>query len=225
MTLRFNVRPLLVPALLALSSVPILFSALRVFSLAGGAEVTPETARFFDSPLPVLLHVISASLFTAVGAFQFAEGFRLRHPRWHRVAGRGLWASGLVAALSGIWMTLFYPRAVGDGPLLDLFRLLFGAAMALCLVLGLVTVLRRDFAGHRAWMIRAYAIGLGAGTQVLVSVPWFLAFGQPGVGARAWLLGGAWILNAAVAEGAIRFGFGSPGGRRNFLRGRRFVLS
>ena len=39
--------------------------------------------------------------------------------------------------------------------------------MILCLVLGLRAILRRDVPTHRAWMIRAYALGLGAGTQVV----------------------------------------------------------
>ena len=74
-------------------------------------------------------------------------------------------------------MTLFYPRVALDSDLLDGFRLLFGSAMVLSLVLGMAAILRRDIAGHRAWMIRGYAIGQGAGTQVLVHLPWFLKGG------------------------------------------------
>ncbi|MFP2906514.1 DUF2306 domain-containing protein [Pyxidicoccus sp. 3LFB2] len=109
-----------------------------------------------------------------------------------------------MAGLSGLWMTLFYPRAPGDGELLDGLRLLFGSAMVLSLVLGMAAILRRDVGGHRAWMIRGYAIGLGAGTQVLVSVPWFLIVGTPGELARALLLGAGWVINVAVAERVIR---------------------
>ena len=39
--------------------------------------------------------------------------------------------------------------------------------MAACLVLGVRAARARDLRAHRAWMIRAYAIGLAAGTQVL----------------------------------------------------------
>ncbi|MCY1033483.1 DUF2306 domain-containing protein [Corallococcus sp. BB11-1] len=195
----------LVPAaLVALSLVPILAGAARLAELTGGAELTPRNARFFASPLPVVLHVLSASVYCALGAFQFAPGFRRRRPDWHRVAGRLLVACGLVAGLSGLWMTLFYPRAEGDGELLDGLRLLFGSAMVLSLILGLAAILRRDVGGHRAWMIRGYAIGLGAGTQVLVSAPWFLIVGTPGELARALLLGAGWVINLAVAERVIR---------------------
>ncbi|WP_375754516.1 DUF2306 domain-containing protein [Corallococcus exercitus] len=201
----------LVPAaLVALSLVPILAGAARLAELAGGAELTPRNARFFASPLPVVLHLLSASVYCVLGAFQFAPDFRRRRPGWHRVAGRLLVACGLVAGLSGLWMTLFYPRAEGDGALLDGLRLLFGSAMVLSLVLGMATILRRDVGGHRVWMIRGYAIGLGAGTQVLVSVPWFLIVGAPSELARALLLGAGWVINVAVAERVIRRQTASP---------------
>ena len=37
--------------------------------------------------------------------------------------------------------------------------------MGAFLVLGFTAIRRRDIPAHRAWMIRAYALGLGAGTQ------------------------------------------------------------
>ncbi|MBO0777354.1 MAG: DUF2306 domain-containing protein [Ktedonobacteraceae bacterium] len=43
------------------------------------------------------------------------------------------------------------------------FRMLFGSAMVLSLVLGLVAILRRNVARHRAWIMRGYAIGPGRG--------------------------------------------------------------
>ncbi|AFE07193.1 hypothetical protein COCOR_06882 [Corallococcus coralloides DSM 2259] len=210
MTTTTKARRLVPAALVALSLVPILAGAARLAELAGGAELTPHNARFFASPLPVVLHVLSASVYCVLGACQFAPDFRRRRPGWHRVAGRLLVACGLLAGLSGLWMTLFYPRAEGDGVLLDGLRLLFGAAMVLSLVLGLAAILRRDVGRHRAWSIRGYAIGLGAGTQVLVSVPWFLIVGTPGELARALLLGAGWVINLAVAERVIRRQTASP---------------
>ena len=38
--------------------------------------------------------------------------------------------------------------------------------MAAALVLGFAAIRRRDLPAHRAWMIRAYAVGLAAGTAV-----------------------------------------------------------
>ena len=197
--------PWVVPgALLALSAVPVVAGGVRLAGLAGAATSRPDNARFFAQPVPVVLHVIAASVFCVLGAFQFVAGFRARRPDWHRYAGRLLVPCGLLAALSGLWMTQFYPRAEADGALLYAFRLVFGSAMVVCLTLGLAAIRRRSFAEHRAWMIRGYAVGLGAGTQFVVHVPWLLLVGQPHVLSRALLMGAGWIINVAVAEWVIR---------------------
>ena len=54
-------------------------------------------------------------------------------------------------------------------------------------------------------MPRASAIGLGAGTQVLTHLPWFLLVGaKPGERPRAVMMGAGWVINAVVAEWIIR---------------------
>ncbi|GAA0335487.1 DUF2306 domain-containing protein [Actinoallomurus spadix] len=195
----------LIPAgLIALSFVPVVAGMVRVTELAGGAEVTPENARFFASPVPVVVHIVGVSLFSVLGAFQFAPGLRRRRPGLHRVAGRVLVPSGLAAALSGLWMTVFYPRPDDVGDLVTAFRLVFGSAMVVSLVLGYTTIRRRAFARHRAWMIRGYAIGLGAGTQVLTQLPWMLLVGPLGTVSKGVLMALAWVINVAVAEWIIR---------------------
>ncbi|MBB2914533.1 putative membrane protein [Streptosporangium becharense] len=195
----------LVPAaLILLSVVPLAAGAVRLTELTGGAEITPENARFFAAPLPVVLHILSVCLYSVLGAFQFAPALRRRRVGLHRAVGRLLVPCGLLAALSGLWMTLFYPRPDGDGDLLTVFRLLFGSAMALAVVLGFAAIRRRDVVRHRAWMIRGYAIGLGAGTQVLTHLVWVPAFGTPGELPRALLMAAGWVINVAVAERVIR---------------------
>jgi uncharacterized membrane protein len=199
-------RPWLVPtALIALIAVPVLAGGHRVFELAGGASVTPENARFFAMPVPVLVHIFSASLFCVAGALQFVPGLRRRWPRWHRLAGRVLVPAGLAAAMAGIWMTLYYPLPHTDDALLDGFRLLFGSAMILSLLLGFAAIRRRDIAAHRAWMMRGYAIAMGAGTQVLTVAPVQIVTGSVPVGVeRALLMAAAWVINLAVAEYVLR---------------------
>jgi len=197
-----------IPALLILLSlVPAFVGTLRLAQLAGGAAVTPENARFFATPLPVVLHILAVIPYSIVGAFQFAPGFRRRNRGWHRAAGRVLVVLGLVAAVTGLWMAHFYPWPEGDGELLYVIRLVFGAAMAASIVLAVGAVRRRDFASHGAWMMRGYAIGLGAGTQVLTHLPWFvLVEGRPGELPRALMMGAGWVINLAVAEWIIRRG-------------------
>ncbi len=184
-------------ALLALTAVPVIAGAFRVTELSTGAAVTPDNARFFADPVPVLLHIVGASVFCVLGAFQF-----LRGPR-HRVLGRLIVPCGLVAALSGMWMAVHYPLPAHDGDLLMVLRLVFGSAMVAALVLGFVAVWRRDFTAHRAWMVRGYAIGQGGGTQAVIFGFWVAAEGQPGAQTRALLLGAGWVLNLVVAEWVI----------------------
>src|SRR5438477_84610 len=83
-------------------------------------------------------------------------------------------------------------------------RLLFGSAMVVSIVLGFAAILRRDVNRHRAWMARGYAIGLGAGTQVLTLTVGEVILGPPAELSRALLMGAAWVINLAVAEWVIR---------------------
>ena len=63
-------KDLVVPALLiALSVVPMIGGAARLGSFS--APVSEENARFVASPVPVILHIAGASLYSLLGAFQF----------------------------------------------------------------------------------------------------------------------------------------------------------
>jgi uncharacterized membrane protein len=198
---------LLVPtALILLSAIPLTFGAFRLNDLANGAEITPANARFFASPLPVALHIVGAGVYAFLGAFQFVSRFWRRGTGWHRWVGRLLVPCGLVVGLSGLWMTLFYPRPEGASDLLYVLRLLFGSGMVLSIILGFAAIRRGDVIRHRAWMTRAYAIGLGAGTQVLTGMIGELIAGPPSELGNALLMGAGWIINIIVAEWSIRKG-------------------
>ncbi|PTT70431.1 hypothetical protein DBR22_01135 [Arthrobacter sp. HMWF013] len=195
----------LVPAgLIFLSLIPVIAGAARLTELSGGAAVTERNARFFDSPAPVVIHIVSVTVYSLLGAFQFHPALRRGRRSWHRMAGRILLPAGMLTALSGLWMAVFYMLPPSDGQLLLILRLIFGSAMALSLVLGALAILRRDFARHGAWMSRAYAIALGAGTQALILIVPELLSSPPDVTTRAVLMGAAWVINLAVAEYYIR---------------------
>jgi uncharacterized membrane protein len=183
-------------ALVLLSTVPVVAGAARVGQLTAGGPATSDNARFFASPVPVVLHIVGASVYCVLGAFQFVPR------RWHRLAGRVLVPCGLTAALSGLWMAAFYPLA--DDTVLKAMRFTFGSAMAVSIVLGYLAVRRRDFVTHRAWMIRAYAIALGAGTQVLTNLTWYALAGTPDHLGIDVTMGAGWVINLTVAELAIR---------------------
>jgi uncharacterized membrane protein len=151
----------------------------------------------------VIVHILSVVPYAVLGAFQFSSGLRRRWPAWHRRAGRLLVLLGLVVAFSGLWITATYPLKVGSGALLYVVRLAVGTAMAASILLGLRAIRRGDVPHHRAWMTRAYALALGAGTQVLTGA---ITAAMPGSGVLVHDLGmtAAWVINLVVAEVVIR---------------------
>ena len=189
-------------ALVALVAIPAVAGSLRLVELAGGPLLLPANPRMTASPLPVVVHIACAVPYAVLGAFQFSAGLRRRHPGWHRATGKVVVAFGLAVAVSGLWMTLFYARQPGTGELAFLFRLAFGSGLAACIVLGFSAIRRGDVPTHRAWMTRAYAIALAAGTQTLTLAVGPAVFG-PGVLTKDLSLGAAWLVNLAVAEVVI----------------------
>jgi uncharacterized membrane protein len=190
-------------ALLALSFVPVVVGVARVVALgAGDPSIAP---RFVASPMPFVLHALSATTYAVLGALQFSRGLRVRWPAWHRRLGRVAGLAGLSTAGSGLWMALTYVVPLSQqGPLLLTARLVVGAAMLVALVLGIVRIWERDVAAHEAWMIRAYALGQGAGTQVLLLGIPALALGELEGLPRDVLMVASWLLNALVAEAIVR---------------------
>ncbi|MBX3196356.1 MAG: DUF2306 domain-containing protein [Microbacteriaceae bacterium] len=197
-------RWLIPVGLILLNLIPIVSGSLRLTQLGGGPEVIPQADRFTVFPWPVIIHIVSATLYSVVGAFQFLPGLRRGRRSWHKMAGRVLIPAGFLVALSGMWMGAFSDLPAGDGPLLFVFRELFGAYMLASLVLGIRAIVQRRFSVHGAWMTRAYAIGVGAGTQAIFLIPMSMVLGSSHELGRAITMALAWVANLAVAELAIR---------------------
>lgn len=189
-------------ALVALSLIPVIAGFLRLTDLSTGSTHMPQDAHHPEMPLALVVHVVSAIAYSLLGAFQFSAGLRRRRTRWHRTAGRVLVPMGLAVAFTAIWLTVVYPTEANTGPVLYWSRLLFGIAMAACLVMGFLTVRARNFRAHRNWMIRAYALGLGAGTQVVT-----IGLAEATLGTTTPIIDAAtaagWATNLAVAEAVV----------------------
>lgn len=188
-------------ALIALALLPVVAGSARLVEMAGGAVVL-DPPHSVDAPVPLAVHIVSAIVFTVLGALQLSPGSRGRRPRWHRVTGRIAAPAGIVAALSGLWLALGITGA--DGALLTAFRSAAAIGMAGALVLGISALLAGDLRRHRAWMMRGYALGIGAGTQSFTAALYLLALGVPGPTGEALIMGAGWAINVAVAEWLIR---------------------
>ena len=152
-------------------------------------EVLPADPRFAGLALPLVVHIarrhdvrpprsppVRAPLPAA--ALDLAPPGRAGARRRRPVRGR-------LGALDDAGLR---PKP-GTGDLLFVLRLTFASAMAGFLVLGFNAARRRDIPAHRAWMVRAYAIGLAAGTQAFTE----------GIGGALW---GSGVVRDDLAKGA-----------------------
>ncbi|MFN3267285.1 MAG: DUF2306 domain-containing protein [Deinococcales bacterium] len=192
----------IIAPLLLLSLVPTLGGIVRLSSLTGASN--PENARFLEAPVPIAIHVVGSLLFSLLGALQFAPNLRKRNLELHRFLGRISMVAGLLAALSGVWMTVQYPLfPERQGVVLYAARALSGVGMFACLVLGWAAIVRGKVQTHQDFMLRGYALGLGAGTQVVVFLPWTLFVGMPDGLTRDILMTLGWVINVVFAEWLI----------------------
>ncbi|EAR10787.1 DUF2306 domain-containing protein [Reinekea blandensis] len=179
--------------------IPMLAGLIRLESLASGAARTVDNARFVDQPLPVVIHILSVLIY-APGVLLQLSPWRVRWPGLHAAVGKLTLPAGYLCALSGVWMTLTYPWPELDGVVLYLVRLVVGTLMLLQLGLGTRALWCRQFPEHGRWMLRAYALGMGAGTQVFTHIPFFLLPDVQTETGRAICMTAGWILNAGLCE-------------------------
>jgi hypothetical protein len=192
----------LVAGLIFFSALPLTFGILRLLQLAGLSDLMPPASA---SAIPLVSHIVGALAYTLLGAIQFSPAIRRRWPVWHRVAGRLALVGAALVVFSALWLTAAYTTPSVGGLVLAGFRVAAASAMAASIALGLAAILKRQVARHREWMIRAYALGLGAATQMLVLiVAEIVSGGAPTELNRALLMGLAWGINLMVAEWNIR---------------------
>lgn len=154
----------------------------------------------------LVVHIFTAAVALVLGPLQFMPRLRV-HRRLHRVIGRGYLLVGVLpAAVTAI------PVALWSGRIITQIGLTTAAILWLLTgVLAYRAAVRRDFASHRAWMIRNYALALLAVTAriltpvlLLAQIP--LGGAEPGAIREqvdsmipvGQTLG--WIVNLVVAE-------------------------
>lgn len=118
-------------------------------------------AHFASERMLVLTHILPAMLFMILGPLQFARGLRSHYPQMHRWSGRIFLAASAAVGISGLGLA--YGKTIG-GMDEKAAIVLFGTFFLISLGRALRHALRREFAQHREWMIRGYAIGLAVAT-------------------------------------------------------------
>jgi uncharacterized membrane protein len=196
-------RPIpLVLALAFCTFIPVMMAAVRVVQIPLGA-VPDDSLRLAAVPFAFFLHALGGLLFGVLGPLQFVRALRLRFGTLHRLTGRVFVLAGAGLALSGLAL-LLQVESIATG-LLDAARGIFGLALIAVLALGVQAARAHNMFRHRAWMIRAYAIGMGQGTVALVMFPIYLITGEPPMGlATDIVVVGVWLLNIVLGEWVIR---------------------
>lgn len=188
---------LAITGLLLLSALPVIGGIIRLNDVPAAAATRP-----FASSVAAVAHIMGMTVFCLLGAFQFSPALRGRR-RWHRTAGRLLIPVGFVAAVGAAWLAVSFNGPADLVPL-AMLRLVFAAAMIVLLALGTTAIVRRDFSAHGDWMTRAYAIGVGNGTQSLVVILWTAPLGDVDAWEETWLVATGTVITVLVAEMLIR---------------------
>jgi Predicted membrane protein (DUF2306) len=192
----------LVFTLLLATIIPIVSAALRMYQIPLG--LLPQDAiKFTAVPWSHFLHALGGLLFGLLGPLQFARALKHRFGRLHRISGRVFVVAGILLGLSSLRLVAVFPDV--STWLLAVTRIITGLALCASLILALVAISKRRVEQHRAWMIRAYAIGMGAATISFIMLPIFLIRGDAPTGYAADLLFVlSWVINLSIAEWTIR---------------------
>jgi uncharacterized membrane protein len=185
---------------LLLVSAPIGIYALRYWS--GDAALLPFELRvnLLHNPPAFVLHTIFGGLALLLAPWQFVAALRTRWPRLHRWIGRVYVGCCLIAGIAA------YPVAFGTvaGPIATAGFSLMATAWLAATAIAFAAAWRRDFAAHRRWMVRSFALSLSAVTlraALLLPVYWPIPF-MPFDRSTSWL---SWIVNLILAELWLRW--------------------
>lgn len=196
-------RPIPLALFLAFgTAIPVLNALVQVVQIPSGTYAA-DSVRLAIAPFAWFAHVLAGVAFGITGPLQFVRALRNRFGRIHRVSGRIFVVSGAILGLSGL--SLLAQVTSVRTPLADIARGLFGLALLIALAIAMAAIRNREFLRHRAWMIRAYAIGMGLGAVALVFFPIYLVTGQPPMGmASDILFVASWAMTTVLAEVVIR---------------------
>ena len=200
---RWFTKPFVVLAVLFFATLlTIVLALVQVVQIPLGA--LPEDSRHLTAtPIWHFMHVLAGATFGIVGPIQFSRVLMRKYGLLHRFMGRMFVAAGATISLSSLGLLWHFPDtysvAISSG------RLLFGIALGLALAIAMHAIRRRDFTRHRNWMIRGYAIGIGATAVSMVFFPIYVITGKPPMGLAADIAFlGAWTACIAFAEGLVR---------------------
>lgn len=167
-------------------------------------DVRPTVIHNIDSrygahPVLARLHTVLGGAMVLLVPVQFTARVRNRYRSLHRWSGRTLLVLGVIIAATAFYFGVLYPFAgraesITIAPFIVFF--LFAGTKAY------FAIRRGDITSHREWMIRAFAVALGAGTVRLIGGPIDLALAPSGYSQEALFVLAVWIGWAMSLGGA-----------------------
>lgn len=200
---RIVLRPLSLALILLFANfIPIASAPLRMYQILVD-QLPADAIKFAAVPWALFLHSLGGMAFGLAGPVQFSRALKFRFGRLHKITGRIFVISGLFLALSALCLLFEFPY--GTTWVLVSARAAAALGIILSITLALSAVRNRDFAAHRAWMIRTYALGMGPAAISFIMLPIFLVRGKALEGYLAdGLFVLSWVINLTVAEVIIR---------------------
>jgi hypothetical protein len=164
-------------------------------------------AHFANLRALTLIHILPGIIFMILGPLQFVSALRSRHPALHRWSGRIFLLASAILGVAGLTMAL--GPTVGGWDEKSAI-LIFGSFFLVALAKALWHVLHRDYALHREWMIRGFAMGLAVAAIRPIMGMFFAAAviqrQRPDphafFGTAFWI---GFLLSATAAEAWIRY--------------------
>jgi len=174
----------------------------------GALGPTPlETVQIWIANLGIGMHFLMGIVLVTAWPILFSAKIRQHRPAVHRWTGRVYVTAGGLAGLGGLTYILSHGA-------MDLYQNIafgiWGTLMATTAVLTYLKARARNFAAHRKWAIRLFALVLGSWLFDLEYRTWKLMTGGIGIGAdgRGWFDYLAdylfYVPNIIVAEYYIR---------------------
>ena len=112
-------------------------------------------------------HILFATVISIAGALQLVPGIRNRFPVFHRWNGRLFVLAAFTQAITGIYLTLWVGKRIGDTTQ-HVISVLGAVLLMFCAVMALRFAMQRDFRTHRRWALRLFLVA---------SASWFIRLG------------------------------------------------
>jgi len=112
-------------------------------------------------------HILFATVISIAGGLQLIPGIRNRFPVFHRWNGRLFVLAAFTQAITGIYLTMWVGRLVGDTTQ-HVVSVLGALLIIFCAVMALRFAIARNFTIHRRWALRLFLVA---------SASWFIRLG------------------------------------------------